>query len=161
MSNIYTFRVKERHGERENEFEVEVPASDEREAIVAAVAEVIFCNADEDEGTPEEQARKLIALECGDDWTPESYFAGLTPPAFWDNGSVGESLFTIYRPSRVCTEENTPSAVMRRCVDRYYSEGMFEHLRGRLLMVLDELSNSEIARIFAEDIHTQREMEGS
>jgi hypothetical protein len=161
IRKVYTFRVRERHGERENDFEVTIADTTLREAIIGAVAEVVFFHIDDDneEGTPRERAAVLIARECGDDWTAEGYFEGTTP-AFWDGGDGGSSLFSIYAPYRITTEDDTPSTVMLRCVERYYEQGMFEKLRGLLRTVLEELDDSEVERIFYEDIHTQRELEG-
>lgn len=56
--------------------------------------------------------------------------------------------------------EETASDVMERVIERYLEEGMTEHVRGRFRMALDALGEERVAEVFAEDIETQRELDG-
>jgi hypothetical protein len=58
------------------------------------------------------------------------------------------------------TAEETPSDVMERVIERYLAEGMNEHVRGRFRMALDALGEERVAKVFGEDIETQRELDG-
>jgi len=156
-TKIYTFPVRERHGERESDFSIEVRARSLESAIIEAVAEVVFGDAD-DYNTRRREARQLIRDVVGEEWTAESYFA-VFAPAFWDGGDGCNSLFSIYSPSRVVAPSDTPQEMLRRAFSRYAEEGMTGHLVGRLEMVIDALSNDELERIFYEDLHAQGELE--
>lgn len=150
---IYTFPVVERYREEKNDFEVEVKADSDREAIIAAALEVLHARDAEIEYL--DDAERVINDQLGLGWTADDFYR--RQPELWADGGV--YIYELKRPVRVCAEDDTPSAVMARCVERYGEQGMLDHLRGRLLHVVNSLSDSEVEALFAEDIHAQRGLE--
>ncbi len=59
----------------------------------------------------------------------------------------------------VSTPANSNREVVSRMMNRYYTEGLSQHLMGRIKMMLDALTEEQIGDVFEIDIETQLDLE--